>query len=208
MRASKLSSSSSIWRVPMARIEEVVSSHLGPGRVRGNESHACFSRQVSMYLGRHVGGWSTTRIGRFYNGRHHTTVLHAVVKIERLRRSDEPLDALLDVLADALGCEAKPANPGEQRKNWKEALVEFVMERLAAENRGAASASDQANETSEGAIQIQIELPRDIAASFDPDFRCLPRMAFEALAAEGRRSGRLSEEQGAPTAGFRDRQRC
>ena len=102
MRASKDSPGSYIWRVPMARIEEVVSSHLGPGRVRGNESHACFSRQVSMYLGQHVGGWSTTRIGRFYNGRHHTTVLHAVEKIGRLRKADDSLDALLDVLADEL----------------------------------------------------------------------------------------------------------
>ena len=86
----------------MARIEEVVSSHLGPGRIRGNESGACFSRQVSMYLGRQVGGWSTTRIGRLYNGRHHTTVLHAIARIERLREYDESLDALLDVLADGL----------------------------------------------------------------------------------------------------------
>jgi len=58
---------------------------LGRGRVLGNQRGPCFSRQISMYLAKSVGGWSTTRIGRFYNGRHHTTVLHAIGKIERLR---------------------------------------------------------------------------------------------------------------------------
>jgi hypothetical protein len=38
-----------------------------------------------MYLAKYVGGWSLPKNGRFYNGRHHTTVLHAIAKIERLR---------------------------------------------------------------------------------------------------------------------------
>jgi chromosomal replication initiator protein len=46
-----------------------------------------------MYLAKNVAGWSTTRIGRFYNGRHHTTVLYAIAKIERLRQTDETVDA-------------------------------------------------------------------------------------------------------------------
>ncbi len=51
-----------------------------------------------MYLAKNVVRWSTTKIGRFYNGRHHTTVLHAVQKIERLRQTDESVDALIEVL--------------------------------------------------------------------------------------------------------------
>ena len=51
-----------------------------------------------MYLAKNIGGWSTTKIGRFYNGRHHTTVLHAIEKIERLRETDESLDALIEGL--------------------------------------------------------------------------------------------------------------
>ena len=74
-----------IWRLSLEQIEATVADHLGNGRVPGNQAGACFSRQVSMYLAKNVGGWSTTRIGRFYNGRHHTTVLHAIEKIERLR---------------------------------------------------------------------------------------------------------------------------
>ena len=78
-----------IWRVSLARIEQVVATHLGPGRVPGNAAGPCFSRQVSMYLAKHVGHWSLSQIGKFYNGRHHTTVLHAIEKIEALRRADE-----------------------------------------------------------------------------------------------------------------------
>src|SRR6266446_6504037 len=77
-----------IWPLPLERIEATVAAHLGPGRVPGNEQGPCFSRQISMYLAKRTGGWSTTRIGRFYNGRHHTTVLHAIEKIERLRGGD------------------------------------------------------------------------------------------------------------------------
>ena len=92
-----------IWRVSLARIEQIVSAHLGPGRVRGNVQGPCFSRQVSMYLARHVGRrWSLSQIGKFYNGRHHTTVLHAISKIERFRRSDESVDALIEVLTGEL----------------------------------------------------------------------------------------------------------
>src|SRR5258706_12875336 len=89
-----------LWRLSLEQIEATVADHLGNGRVPGNQAAACLSRQVSMYLAKNVGGWSTTRIGRFYNGRHHTTVLHAIEKIERLRQTDESLDALIEAVAD------------------------------------------------------------------------------------------------------------
>src|SRR6202011_4714811 len=91
-----------IWRLSLEQIEATVADHLGPGRVPGNRPGPCFSRQISMYLAKHVGGWSTTRIGRFYNGRHHSTVLHAIAKVERLRQTDESIDALIEVLTAAL----------------------------------------------------------------------------------------------------------
>jgi chromosomal replication initiator protein len=66
--------------------------------VPGNKQDECFSREISTYLAKNVGGWSTPQIGRFYNGRHHTTVLHAIEKIERLRKQDASVDAMLEVL--------------------------------------------------------------------------------------------------------------
>ena len=44
--------------IPLMQIEETVAIQLGPGRVPGNAAAPCLSRQVSMYLAKHVGGWS------------------------------------------------------------------------------------------------------------------------------------------------------
>jgi hypothetical protein len=130
MSAVEARVASRIWKVPLIRIEQIVSSHLGPGRVRGNEQRQCFSRQVSMYLAWRVGGWSTTRIGRFYNGRHHTTVLHAVSKIERLRRVDDAVDALLDVLTGTLASEIETPVPVPAKANWQDRFVDALAERI------------------------------------------------------------------------------
>src|SRR6266404_1601622 len=89
-------------RISLATIDRVVAARLGQTRAQGKAQPAVFNRQIAMYLAKHVGGWSTTRIGRFYNGRHHTTVLHAIEKIERVRQTDESLDALIEVITAEL----------------------------------------------------------------------------------------------------------
>ena len=80
-----------------------------------------------------MAGWSTTRIGRFYNGRHHTTVLHAIAKIERLRERDENTDALIEVLTAALS----PAIEGQFSRRfecgWSTALIDAVAARVLAQ---------------------------------------------------------------------------
>jgi hypothetical protein len=82
-------------RIPLSRIDAVVSDHLGPARVRGNAQPNVLYRHIAMYLGKHVGGWSTTRIGRFYNGRDHSTVCYAIRRIESLRHIDPAVDAVI-----------------------------------------------------------------------------------------------------------------
>jgi hypothetical protein len=119
-----------IWPITLKQIEQTVSAHLGPGRVPGNAPKPCFSRQVSMYLAKHVGGWSLPRIGRFYNGRHHTTVLHAIAKIERLRKRDEALDALLDVLASTLNSERAPDESRRSNPITRSELVDAIASRV------------------------------------------------------------------------------
>jgi chromosomal replication initiation ATPase DnaA len=69
MFAIERKSFQSVPKVFLAKIDEIVSARLGPTRVAGNAQPAVFSRQIAMYLAKHVGGWSTTAIGRFYNGR-------------------------------------------------------------------------------------------------------------------------------------------
>ena len=119
-----------IQRLSLEQIEATVADHLGNGRVTGNESAPCLSRQVSMYLAKNVGGWSTTRIGRFYNGRHHTTVLHAIQKIERLRQTDESVDALIEVLTLTLSPRMEGRFTERFEPGWTAALVAAIADRV------------------------------------------------------------------------------
>jgi Bacterial dnaA protein helix-turn-helix len=123
-----------LWPISLTQIEETVSTHLGPGRVPGNAETPCLSRQVSMYLAKYVGGWSLPKIGRFYNGRHHTTVLHAIAKIEKLRKSDEAFDALIDVLTAALTSEPQNCGSGTgaslAHSKFVDAVASRVIQRL------------------------------------------------------------------------------
>src|ERR1700733_5022141 len=119
-----------IWRLSLEQIEATVADHLGRGRVLGNQRGPCFSRQISMYLAKNVGGWSTTRIGRFYNGRHHTTVLYAIGKIERLRKTDESVDALIEVLTAVLSPKMECRFTDRSELGWSTAFIETVAAKV------------------------------------------------------------------------------
>lgn len=119
-----------IWRLSLEQIEATVADHLGRGRVLGNQRAPCFSRQISMYLAKNVGGWSATRIGRFYNGRHHTTVLYAIRKIERLRKTDESVDAVIEVLTAVLSPKMECRFIERFEPGWSTGLIEAVATRV------------------------------------------------------------------------------
>jgi hypothetical protein len=97
-----------------------------------------------MYLAWNVAGWSTTRIGRFYNGRHHTTVLHAIEKIEHLRQTDESLDALIEVLTVVLSPRMEGRFTQRFESGWTAALVEAVADRVLKAIRRPTAASNSA----------------------------------------------------------------
>ena len=91
-----------IWRVSLARIEQVVSAHLGPGRLPGNAQGPCFSRQVSMYL-QACGAlepFSDRKILQ-WPAPHDSSPCHKA-KIETFRKTDEGVDALIEVLTNEL----------------------------------------------------------------------------------------------------------
>ncbi len=55
-------------------------------------------RQVAMYLAKHLTSRSLPEIGRKFGGRDHTTVMHAVRKIEELRSVDSSFSEDIDLL--------------------------------------------------------------------------------------------------------------
>jgi chromosomal replication initiator protein len=59
-------------------------------------------RQVAMFLVKELTTASLPEIGRSFGGKHHTTVIHSVNKIERQRQSDPDLNRLLHSLMDSL----------------------------------------------------------------------------------------------------------
>ena len=59
-------------------------------------------RQVAMYLSKILTTRSLPEIGRKFGGRDHTTVIHAVKRIEGLRDSDSAIQEEVDLLTRAL----------------------------------------------------------------------------------------------------------
>ncbi len=55
-------------------------------------------RQVAMYLAKQLTSRSLPEIGRKFGGRDHTTVMHAVRKIDELRQNDNTLSEDIDLL--------------------------------------------------------------------------------------------------------------
>ena len=60
------------------------------------------ARQIAMYLCRERTSLSLPKIGQAFGGRDHTTVIHAVRQIEKLRASDAELDADIRLLTRQL----------------------------------------------------------------------------------------------------------
>jgi chromosomal replication initiator protein len=56
-----------------------------------------------MYLAKHLTEASLPEIGRQFGGKHHTTVLHSVEKIEDNRKNDKDLNRLLNKMTEQLG---------------------------------------------------------------------------------------------------------
>jgi hypothetical protein len=49
-----------IWPISLEQIEATIADYLGPGRVKSKSPAPVFSRHVSMYLAKHVGGWCSS----------------------------------------------------------------------------------------------------------------------------------------------------
>jgi chromosomal replication initiator protein len=78
---------SELYAVPIASIR-------GPRRNRP----VIDIRHIAIYLARTHTSHSLPAIGRFFGGRHHTSIMHSISKIERQSRRDANLKLFLDSL--------------------------------------------------------------------------------------------------------------
>ncbi len=69
---------------------------------KSNTKKVVYPRQVAMYLVKELTNASLPEIGRAFGGKHHTTVIHSINKIEKDRQSDPELNRLLHSLMDSL----------------------------------------------------------------------------------------------------------
>ena len=67
-----------------------------------NARQISYPRQVAMYLAKDLTPASLPEIGRAFGGKHHTTVLHSIHKIEQLRQHDVDLNRLIHRLSDSI----------------------------------------------------------------------------------------------------------
>ena len=72
-------------------------------KVRSNSKAIAFPRQIAMYIVKQLTSASLPEIGKQFGGKHHTTVLHSIHKIENLRRNDKDLNRTISRLLDSLG---------------------------------------------------------------------------------------------------------
>jgi chromosomal replication initiator protein len=62
---------------------------------RNNSKSVALPRQIAMYLCKKLTRASLPEIGRSFGGKHHSTVIHSIKKVEGLRTSDEDFNRVI-----------------------------------------------------------------------------------------------------------------
>ena len=68
---------------------------------KSNRKEVVGPRQVAMYLAKELTHASLPEIGRAFGGKHHTTVIHSIQRIEHQKGTDTDLNKLIKSLIDS-----------------------------------------------------------------------------------------------------------
>ena len=69
---------------------------------RNNSKSVAMPRQIAMYLCKSLTNASLPEIGKSFGGKHHSTVIHSIRKIEDLRKRDGDFNTLINNLSESL----------------------------------------------------------------------------------------------------------
>jgi chromosomal replication initiator protein len=68
---------------------------------RNNSKSIAMPRQVAMYLCKNLTHASLPEIGRSFGGKHHSTVIHSIKKVEEMRKRDGDFNKLIANLLES-----------------------------------------------------------------------------------------------------------
>ena len=74
---------------------------LGELKSRNNSKSIAMPRQIAMYLCKSLTNASLPEIGRSFGGKHHSTVIHSIRKIEDLRKRDGDFNTLINTFMES-----------------------------------------------------------------------------------------------------------
>jgi chromosomal replication initiator protein len=84
------------------KVAEFFGIKLSDMRAKNRTKSVAFPRQVAMYLSRQLTHASLSDIGRAFGGKDHTTVIHAVSKLQALLQEDPKLKQTIDSLTQGI----------------------------------------------------------------------------------------------------------
>jgi chromosomal replication initiator protein len=91
--------------VTIEMIQKFVADHyslkISELKAKNNSKSVAVPRQIAMYLTKSLTGASLPEIGKEFGGKHHSTVIHSVRKIEDLRKQDPDFDRLINSFVQA-----------------------------------------------------------------------------------------------------------
>ncbi|RXH58471.1 chromosomal replication initiator protein DnaA [Granulicella sibirica] len=95
-----------VRKITIEAIQRAVAEHFGMRvaelKQKNNSRQIVVPRQIAMYLAKQMTEASLPEIGRQFGGKHHTTVMHSIGKIDEQRRTDKDLNRTINKLMETL----------------------------------------------------------------------------------------------------------
>jgi chromosomal replication initiator protein len=95
-----------VRKITIEAIQRAVAEQFGMRvpelKQKNNSRQIVVPRQIAMYLAKQMTEASLPEIGRQFGGKHHTTVMHSIAKIDEQRRNDKDLNRTVNKLMETL----------------------------------------------------------------------------------------------------------
>ncbi len=95
-----------VRKITIESIQRAVAEQFGMRvaelKQKNNSRSVVVPRQIAMFLAKQMTEASLPEIGRQFGGKHHTTVMHSIGKIDEMKRTDKDLNRTLTKLTETL----------------------------------------------------------------------------------------------------------